>query len=110
MHPYMSKFHGKEDIIFVNPETDFFSDGICTENFLEEKFPPSTYDLAHIHFSFDQLPISEFEKLLKYFKRIKKPIVWTCHSKESQRGGYQASSDNYRRRCSEEKVPKVQIV
>ncbi len=85
MHPYMSKFHGKEDIIFVNPETDFFSDGICTENFLEEKFPPSTYDLAHIHFSFDQLPISEFEKLLKYFKRIKKPIVWTCHSKESQR-------------------------
>lgn len=85
IHPYTSKFHNKGNIILANPNTDLFSEGKNIELSLRGKYPPSTYDIVHIHFSFDQVPVGEFEKLLKYFKNIRKPIVWTCHSNESQR-------------------------
>jgi beta-1,4-mannosyltransferase len=83
-HPYTSKFNAAE-ISFVNPDTDFFTDGLCNADYLEEYFPPASYDLAHIHFSFDRLSIEELKSILKYFKEKEKPVVWTLHSKESQR-------------------------
>lgn len=84
-HPYMSKFNTGE-IKFVNPNSDYFSDPYkCSEKYLNQNHRPGSYDIVHIHFSFDMIPLKDFENLLKYFKKIKKPIIWTCHSKESQR-------------------------
>lgn len=72
-------------ISFVNPDTDLFSSGLCSPNYLEDHFPLESYDIVHIHFSFDRLSLEELESVLKYFKENSKPIVWTLHSKESQR-------------------------
>lgn len=83
-HPYTSKFDG-ETISFVNPNSDLFSAGNCTPEYLNINFPVNTYDVVHIHFSFDKVGIKDLEEVLKYFKSYNKPIVWTLHSKESQR-------------------------
>lgn len=84
-HPYMSKFNIKE-IEFVNPNSDYFFDSYkCSKKYLNHKHPPKSYDVVHIHFSFDMISVKTLKRLLKYFKSVKKPIVWTCHSKESQR-------------------------
>jgi len=83
-HPYMSKFHG-DKIIFVNPHTDYFSEGKCTSKHIHKHHPPTSYHIAHFHFSFDKISVKELEEILIYFKKIKKPIVWTCHSRENQR-------------------------
>lgn len=83
-HPYMSKFNvGK--IGFINPDSDFFSEGKCYPNYLGQNYPPNSYDIVHIHFSFDRISIKDLRRILKYFKQNNKPIVWTSHSKESQR-------------------------
>jgi len=83
-HPYTSKFDG-ESISFVNPNTDLLSLDECTPEYLDLHYPNTTYDIVHIHFSFDKISTIELETLLKYFKERKKPTVWTLHSKESQR-------------------------
>src|SRR3989344_3442519 len=85
MHPYMAKLNDEKNIIYVNPNSDFFFEGKFEKYFLDANFPISTYNIVHIHFSFDRVPINKFEKLLKYFKERKKPIVWTTHSLESLR-------------------------
>ena len=84
-HPYVSKFNiGK--IEFVNPDSDYFSDPHkCSKEYLNKNHPPKSYDIVHIHFSFDMIPLKDFENLLKNFRKNKKPIVWTSHSKDSQR-------------------------
>ncbi|KKP92965.1 MAG: hypothetical protein UR98_C0014G0009 [Parcubacteria group bacterium GW2011_GWA1_36_12] len=86
-HPYTSKFHQSGEIVFVNPGTDYFNKigGYANSEFIKKAHPPNTYDIVHIHFSFDKLGTDELETLLKYFKSISKPIVWTCHSRESLR-------------------------
>lgn len=86
-HPYMSKFHKKKDLRFVNPNTDYFNKigGKATSTFLDKNHKVGSYDLVHIHFSFDKLSYKELKDLLDYFKKNNKPIVWTCHSKTSQR-------------------------
>lgn len=86
-HPYTSKFHQAGEIFFINPDTDYFNHigGKPFPEFLENTHPKDSYDLVHIHFSFDKLTILELKELLQYFKRINKPIVWTCHSRESLR-------------------------
>jgi hypothetical protein len=86
-HPYMSKFNNKGGITFINPNTDYFNKigGNTNPIFLDQKHPPDTYDLVHIHFSFDKLSIKELVILFKYFKKNNKPVVWTCHSRVSQR-------------------------
>lgn len=53
--------------------------------FIEKRHPLDSYDVVHIHFSFDKITLNELEQLLDYFKKKSKPIVWTCHSRESQR-------------------------
>lgn len=83
-HPYVSKFDYGE-IRFVNPGTDYFSEGNYLKQYISIHHPPESYDVVHIHFSFDKVPLNYFENLLAYFKKIEKPIVWTCHSRESQR-------------------------
>ncbi len=83
-HPYTSKFDG-EIISFVNPNTDLFSSGNCSPKYFEEHFPVDNYDVVHIHFSFDKVSIGNFEEILDYFKKHNKPIIWTLHSKDSQR-------------------------
>ncbi len=86
-HPYMSKFDKNNQIKFVNPNTDYFNKigGTATPKFINKKHPPDTYDLVHIHFSFDKLSIAELKSLLDYFKHVNKPIIWTCHNRESTR-------------------------
>lgn len=86
-HPYMSKFDGRGEIIFVNPDTDYFNNygGCASVDFISKTHPPNSYDLVHIHFSFDRLNTTELEKILDYFDSIKKPIIWTVHSLKSQR-------------------------
>ncbi|MFH1472922.1 MAG: glycosyltransferase [bacterium] len=86
-HPYMAKFHGEGGLEFVNPETDYFNGygGHANIDYIQKTHPPESYDIVHIHFSFDKLPIHDLESLLNYFKRCRKPIIWTCHSRESQR-------------------------
>jgi len=86
-HPYTSKFQKSGEIVFVNPETDYFNriGGNPTPEFIQNRHQPDSYDLVHIHFSFDKLTVLELKSLLDYFKMIGKPIVWTCHSRESLR-------------------------
>ena len=83
-HPYMSKFHGGE-IVFVNPNTNYFLKGRCIPEYIHKRHSPKSYHLVHFHFSFDRLSVKELEEILIYFKKIKKPVLWTCHSKENQR-------------------------
>lgn len=85
MHPYVSKLAYGNKIIIVNPNSDYFSLPEFGVQFLEKNHAPNTYDIVHIHFSFDKMDFDKFKDVLMYFKRIGKPIVWTCHSKESQR-------------------------
>ncbi len=86
-HPYTSKFNNYSNSIrFVNPDTDYFENkGKFTKKFLHTKHPPNTYDIVHIHFSFDHVPLRQFIKTLEYFREHRKPIVWTCHSRTPQR-------------------------
>jgi len=82
---YKQIYIGKR-IQFVNPDTNLFTNTQnLSENFLNQYYPLECYDIVHIHFSFDKTPINQFEKILKYFRKNNKPIVWTCHSKESLR-------------------------
>lgn len=83
-HPYTSKFD-RNTISFVNPDTDLFSWRQCSPDYLEKNSPPETYDVVHIHFSFDKISVTELEETLRYLKEKNKPIIWTLHSKESQR-------------------------
>ncbi|MEX1068656.1 MAG: glycosyltransferase [Patescibacteria group bacterium] len=100
-HPYTSKFDNGRDFTFVNPDTDLLGTGFYNPSFYQKNNPPQKYDLVHVHFSFDSVPLPKFKKLLSYFKTVGKPIVWTLHSKESQRvrnlgnGQYQKLLFNY---------------
>ena len=100
-HPYMSKFDDGVNIKFVNPDTDLLNQQFYDLVSLNNRYPPSSYDVAHIHFSFDKVPLDGFKKLLEYFKSVNKPIVWTTHSLECLRirnygnGEYQKLLFNY---------------
>lgn len=85
-HPYMSKFHRQGEIVFVNPDTDYFNGygGFATPEFINSAHPVGSYDAVHIHFSFDELSIEKLRDLLDYFDKINKPIIWTCHNRENQ--------------------------
>lgn len=85
MHPYVAKLSYGGKIIIVNPDTDYFSLPNFGVEFLHMTHSPESYDVVHIHFSFDKVDIESLKSVLLYFKHIRKPIVWTCHSKESQR-------------------------
>lgn len=84
-HPQVSKFDNGLDFKFINPNTDLLGYGFYQPSFYDKNYPSHTYDIVHIHFSFDRVPLLKLEELLDYFKSVKKPIVWTLHSKESQR-------------------------
>ncbi|MBU1110528.1 glycosyltransferase [Patescibacteria group bacterium] len=83
-HPYTSKLNTGR-IHFINPNSDLFSRRLCTPEYLNDEFPHNSYDIVHIHFSFDKLTLEGLQDALQYFKKNNKPIVWTLHSKESQR-------------------------
>lgn len=99
-HPYTSKFN-TGNIEFVNPNTDLLSLKNFSIEYLNEHYPLNTYNVVHIHFSFDKLGVNELQDLLLYFKKNGVPIIWTLHSKESQRirnygnGKYQELLFNY---------------
>ncbi|MDP3725729.1 MAG: glycosyltransferase [bacterium] len=83
----MSKFHQQGEIVFVNPDSDYFNEysGSATPEFIDKAHPVDSYDVVHIHFSFDKLTIEKLRGLFDCFDKIKKPVVWTCHGRESQR-------------------------
>jgi len=83
-HPAVSKIFESNKIEIVNPNTDLFNElkQLPFEKFIN-KCIPQAYDLVHIHFEYYTVQILKFEKLLKYFKKNKKPIVWTWHDKKS---------------------------
>lgn len=85
MHPYVAKLSYGGSIKIVNPDSDYFSLPDFGVKFLQKTHDPNSYDAVHIHFSFDKVDLENLENVLSYFKRIGKPIIWTCHSKESQR-------------------------
>ncbi|NMB91831.1 glycosyltransferase [candidate division WWE3 bacterium] len=84
-HPYMRKFNDGVNIEFVNPDTDLFSQQQYDPEVIQAKYPPESYNIVHIHFSFDVVPIDRFRNLLEYFRSVQKPIIWTTHSLECQR-------------------------
>ena len=47
-HPYMSKFNTGA-IEFVNPNSDFFSEGKCEVSYLDNHFYPASYSQYHIN-------------------------------------------------------------
>lgn len=85
MHPYVSKLSYGGKIEIVNPNSDYFALPDFGVEFFKKTHHPNSYDVVHIHFSFDKVNLDNLRSVLEYFKQIKKPIVWTCHSKESQR-------------------------
>lgn len=85
MHPYVSKLSYGGKIEIVNPNSDYFALPDFGVEFFKKTHHPNSYDVVHIHFSFDKVNLDNLSSVLEYFKQIKKPIVWTCHSKESQR-------------------------
>lgn len=82
---YLDKYNDGKSILFINPNTDLFLEGKHAQKIITKNYSPDSYDLVHIHFSFDNVPLDDFENFLKYFKSIKKPIIWTTHSLESLR-------------------------
>ena len=83
-HPYNKRFDNKKDIVFVNPDCDFFADGkSCSPEYLDKHFPPNTYDVVHLHFEYYLITPDRLEGLLQYFKSKRKPIIWTCHDRNS---------------------------
>lgn len=85
MHPYVAKLSYGDKITIINPHSDYFSLPSFGIKFLQQTHNPNSYDVVHIHFSFDKVNIDNLRSVLIYFKQLGKPIVWTCHSKESQR-------------------------
>jgi len=85
MHPYVAKLSYGDKITIINPHSDYFSLPSFGVKFLQQTHDPNSYDVVHIHFSFDKVNIDNLRSVLIYFKQLGKPIVWTCHSKESQR-------------------------
>ena len=84
-HPYTAKINS-EKIKIVNSKTDYFSEyQEKIIEFIKKTHSPNSYDIVHIHFSFDKIKIKTLGELLKYFKSKNKMIVWTIHSRESQR-------------------------
>ncbi|GEM_PF-2912146 len=83
-HPYNKRFDNQREIIFVNPDCDFFADERnSSQKYLNKHFPLDAYDIVHIHFEYYQIPFKIFKKLIQYFKDNNKPIVWTCHDRNS---------------------------
>lgn len=85
MHPYMSKLDDGEFISFINPNTNLFDEPQFSPDFLDKNYPAKSYDVVHIHFSFDHVSPKKLENAIKYFKERKKPLVWTAHSMQSLR-------------------------
>lgn len=83
-HPYNKRFDNQMEIVFTNPDCDFFADEkFCTPEYLDKHFPQNTYDVVHFHFEYYFIPLEVLEKILQYFKDKGKPIVWTCHDRSS---------------------------
>jgi len=90
-HWYMKKFNDGKHIVFVNPNSDVFQQTnidsskkqLSPIEHIKNEYPPETFDLVHIHFEYQFLELNELIILLKYFKKIQKPIVWTVHDRYS---------------------------
>lgn len=83
-HPLMSRFNNGKDIVFVNPNCDFFAHKEwCNANYLDSSFPLNSYDLVHIYFEYYLVSLSLFRNILLYFKKNKKKIIWTWNDKKS---------------------------
>lgn len=83
-HPLMSRFNDGKNIVFVNPNCDFFAyKDWCTKQYLNRNFPLNSYDLVHIYMEYYLISVPRFKKLLLYFKNNKKKIIWTWSDKKS---------------------------
>lgn len=83
-HPYNKRFDNQGEIAFVNPDCDFFSNKeFCSSKYLDENFPVTAYDVVHIHFEYYLTSSDVLKSLLQYFRKNKKPVVWTCHDRSS---------------------------
>jgi len=97
-HWYMRKFDDGKYIKFVNPDSDFFmgtnvpnEDDFSQLSHLENlksEFKPTDYDIVHIHFEYQSIPLNTLKRLLDYFDLHKKPIVWTLHDRKSNDSSY----------------------
>jgi len=86
-HPYMTRFDDGRNVVFANPGSNTFSEpDKCTPDYFENQVPSDKYDVVHIHFEYHLIEADRLEKLLEYFKRKNKPIVWTCHDRRSLTG------------------------
>lgn len=83
-HPYNKRFDNQMEIVFINPDCDFFADErFCMPEYLDKHFPPNTYDVVHFHFEYYLITLEVLEIILQYFKNKGKPIIWTCHDRSS---------------------------
>lgn len=91
-HPYMAKLN-RDPIRFVNPGTDYLEDGHLRPDVVLNSHPANSYDVAHLHFSYDRTPTSDLESFVGGLRERRKAFVWTCHSLVSNWG----SPDEIRR-------------
>ncbi len=83
-HPYNTRFDNYREIVFVNPSCDFFvNKKFCSPKYLDKHFPLESYDIVHIHFEYYLVPFKTLKFLIQYFIHNGKPIVWTCHDRNS---------------------------
>ncbi len=83
-HPAVSKIYDEDRMLIANPHQNSFSDlkHISVAEFVR-RFPLKSYDIVHIHFEYYLISLPKLKQLLQYFKKHKKPIVWTWHDKKS---------------------------
>ncbi len=67
--------------IFSFPNTDYF---------VEEHFLVQEADIINLHW------ISNFINIKTFFKKVRKPIVWTLHDMNPFQGGFHYKNDSYR--------------
>ena len=74
MHPYVSKLSYGGKIEIVNPNSDYFALPDFGVEFFKKTHHPNSYDVVHIHFSFDKVNLDNLRSVLEYFKQIKKEM------------------------------------
>ncbi len=84
-HPYMAKLN-RDPIRFVNPGTDYLEDARLRPDFVLNSHPDNSYDVAHLHFSYDRTPMSDIESFVGELRARRKAFAWTCHSLVSNWG------------------------
>lgn len=82
--PSMSKLNNGKEIIYINPNCDFFAHKEwCNISYLNSHFSPDSYDLVHIFFEYYLISLSRFKKILLYFKKNNKKIIWSWNDRKS---------------------------